>query len=302
VTPAPSYPGALAPERAWWLESLGVRLRVHEWGDPGAPPVVLCHGMFDHGRVFDVLAPLLAERFRVVAYDARGHGDSEWASAYSWPIDVISIVQLLRSLRRPAHLVGHSRGGAQATDAAARAPVDVRQLVNIDGFGPPPEGFDEFGERSTKPLPERFAEYLDWRRGASTRSTWRAYDGIEDLVDRRIRQNPRLTREWLRYFAYHGARETERGWIWKADPHLTRGFGPWQPGWIAPGWAPLRVPMLAVTGTERDTWGPLPEKLIQERLAYVPHAERARVAGAGHFVHLERPRETADVLLAWLER
>ena len=62
------------------------------------------------------------------------------------------------------------------------------------------------------------------------------------------------------------------------------------------------MPMLAVTGTERDTWGPLPEHLIRGRLAYVPHAERARVEGAGHFVHLERPRETADVLLGWLER
>ena len=41
--------------------------------------VLLCHGMFDHGRGFDLLAPLLADRFRVVAMDARGHGESSWA-------------------------------------------------------------------------------------------------------------------------------------------------------------------------------------------------------------------------------
>ena len=60
--------------------------------------------------------------------------------------------------------------------------------------------------------------------------------------------------------------------------------------------------MLAVIGSEHDTWGPLPEALLQERLAHVPRLERATVQGAGHFVHMERPRETAELLLAWLER
>jgi pimeloyl-ACP methyl ester carboxylesterase len=60
--------------------------------------------------------------------------------------------------------------------------------------------------------------------------------------------------------------------------------------------------MLAVIGSEADTWGPLPEPLLQERLGCVPHLERATVQDAGHFVHMERPRETAELLLAWLER
>ena len=37
---------------------------MHEWGDPQATPILLCHGMFDHARGFDLLAPRLAERFR----------------------------------------------------------------------------------------------------------------------------------------------------------------------------------------------------------------------------------------------
>jgi pimeloyl-ACP methyl ester carboxylesterase len=209
-------------------------------------------------------------------------------------------VHLLGSLGRPAHLVGHSRGGGQATDAALWAPECVRKLVNMDGFGPPPEGFAPPGvPLDRRPVPPRFRDYLDSRRKAAQRA-WRPYPSLEDLVERRRQQNPRLSREWLRYFLYHGARQVEGGWIWKTDPEFARGFGPWRPEWIGPGWKGLRMPTLAITGSEPDSWR-LDDAVASERLAYVPELERATVAGAGHFVHMERPRETADVLLGFLE-
>jgi pimeloyl-ACP methyl ester carboxylesterase len=75
--PEITYPGALPPERSRTVPSFGLRINTLEWGDPAAQPLVLCHGMWDHARSFAVLAPLLARRFRVVAIDARGHGDSD---------------------------------------------------------------------------------------------------------------------------------------------------------------------------------------------------------------------------------
>jgi pimeloyl-ACP methyl ester carboxylesterase len=296
----PDFPGAAAPERSRFFRSDGVRLRVHEWGDPSGPPLVLLHGAFDHGRGFDLLAPLLASRFRVLSLTSRGHGDSEWVDSYAWQNDVSDAVNLLRSLGRTAHLVGHSRGGGQATDAALWAPECVRRLVNMDGFGPPPEGFAPPGvPLDRRPVPPRFRDYLDRRRKAAGRA-WRPYPSLEDLVERRRAQNPRLSREWLRYFLYHGARQVEGGWIWKTDPEFAGGFGPWRPEWIGPGWKGLRMPTLAITGSEPDSWR-LDDAVASERLAYVPELERATVAGAGHFIHMERPRETADVLLGFLE-
>jgi pimeloyl-ACP methyl ester carboxylesterase len=282
----------------------GIGLRVHEWGDPSAAPLVLSHGFFDHGRGFELLAPRLAERFRVVSYDARGHGRSDWADAYTWTADLDDLLAVLHSLDRPAHLLGHSRGGSQATDAAVAAPDHVRQLVNLDGFGPPPEGFSPPGRPRAPevPVPTRFAGFLDRRRRAVERGRWRAYPSFEDLVERRGEQNPRLGPAWLRRFLAYSALETEEGWTWSMDPLLTDGFGPWRPEWIAPLWRRLRAPLLAVTGSEPDTWGPLPEPLLAERLAHVPRAERAVIEGAGHFIHMERPAETAALVLAWLER
>jgi len=295
----PSFPGAVAPQRHASVESVGVRLNLLEWGDPEAPPLVLTHGMWDHARSFAVFAPLLAERFRVIAIDARGHGDSAWARAYSWLTDVLDVINVLRWVGRRASLLGHSKGGGQATDAARAVPELVAKLVSIDGFGPP--SLDD-----ERPLPVRFAEFLDQRRtraqaqARAQRDTWRPYASLEDLVERRRAQNPRLSREWLRYLAFHGAREDRDGWRWKADPLMAHGFGPWRPEWIGPSYATLRVPMLAVTGSEPDTWGPLPEPVLAERLGRVPQLERRTIAGAGHFVHIEHPAETARVVLDFL--
>jgi len=298
----PSFDGAVAPERTRTIESLGLRLNLLEWGDPDAHPVVLTHGMWDHARSFAVVAPLLARRFRVIAVDARGHGDSAWAAAYNWPADVLDIINVLRSLGRPAYLLGHSKGGGQATDAARAVPETVTKIVNIDGFGPPSvDGFGPPGRATeAKTVPQRCKEFLDMRRRLAQRAQWRPYKSLDDLIERRHSQNPRLTREWLRYFIFHGAREDAEGWRWKADPHMPYGFGPWRPEWIGLSYATLRVPMLAIIGSEQDTWGPLPETILSERLANVKQLQRCTIQGAGHFVHIERPVETANVILDFL--
>ena len=79
------------------------------------------------------------------------------------------------------------------------------------------------------------------------------------------------------------------------------GFGPWRPEWIGPGYARLRVPMLAIIGSEPDTWGPLPEHILADRLTLVRDLHRRTIQGAGHFVHIERPSETAAAILDFLE-
>ena len=284
------------------MASFGLRIHVCEWGDPDAEPLVLTHGFADHARGFDLMAPLLAERYRVVAVDARGHGDSDWAQEYNWPTEILDLVHVLRDLGRPAVLVGHSRGGGQATDAATLYPQGVRKLVNLDGFGPPSEGFSVPGRRRerTDP-PQNLATYFDWRRRAAGRPGFRPAPSLDEMAERRQAQNPRLSLEWLRYFAFHGSRRTDDGFVWKVDPLAGRGMGPFKAEWIAPTWKRLRAPMLAVVGEIPDTWGPLPEPELSRRLAYVPRLERAVVPDAGHFMHVERPRETARLILDWLE-
>src|SRR5689334_7059171 len=83
------YPGARSPDRQRRVDSNGLSIAVHEWGDEAAPPLLLAHGGMDFARTFDVFAPLLADAgWRVVSWDHRGHGDSQHAALYSWESDL----------------------------------------------------------------------------------------------------------------------------------------------------------------------------------------------------------------------
>ncbi len=293
----PTFPGAVPPERARKLAVGPLELNLVEWGDPKAEPLVLCHGMFDHARAFDVLAPLLAVRYRVVAVDARGHGDSTWADAYRWHDDINDICAVVKSLERPVKLLGHSKGGGQATDATTRMPDLVKKLVNIDGFGPP-SGFKFRGDTSEEVCKE-LGEFLRARRKAST--AFRAASSLDALMKRRGRSNQRLSEPWLRYFVFHAARRSGDDWVWKADPTMSASFGPWNADWIAPAWRWVKPPMLAIVGTEPDFWGPASDDLLDERLELVQNVERVKVLGTGHFVHMERPEDTASLILDFLD-
>ena len=61
------------------------------------------------------------------------------------------------------------------------------------------------------------------------------------------------------------------------------------------------MPMLALFGEEPDAWG-LPDPWRSERLGFVPVLETAAIAGAGHFLHIEKPAETAALVLDFLGR
>ena len=61
--------------------------------------------MWDHARSFATLAPLLAPRFRCIAIDMRGHGDSDWAGAYTWLTEVQDLVHVLQAIGQPVHML-----------------------------------------------------------------------------------------------------------------------------------------------------------------------------------------------------
>lgn len=295
------YLGARGPERAYDFDSEGQRLRLHEWGDPAAVPVVLCHGMWDHARGFDLLAPYLAEDYRVIAIDARGHGDSAWVDNYPWQHDVVDIQRVLRRVGR-AHLVGHSRGGMLATYACAFAPELARKLVNMEGFGPGTNE-DPLPGQAGQPLPgsiEALAGYLDQRRKSHRFADWQPYESLDELVQRRRRTSPRLSEDWLRYFCWHGSRHNADGFRWKVDPMAGSGAGPYRADWIAKTWSLVKRPMLAVIAEQPDTWGPLAEHLLDARLSTVVNLTRARVPNTGHFPHMEEPKATAKLILDFL--
>lgn len=102
-------------------------------GVAGEPPIVLVHGVTLRSEDWENIFPRLKTRYRVIAYDARGHGKSGRAASYALDDLVADLVRILRSIAAaPAVLIGHSIGGATALVAAARERALVRGLVLED--------------------------------------------------------------------------------------------------------------------------------------------------------------------------
>jgi len=102
----------------------GAQTTVETWGSRG--PVVLCvHGMTSSRFSWQRLAEHLQDRFRVVAYDQRGHGDS---ARIHGPMElkrgIRDVENVASALGEPIDLlIGHSWGGAIAIEAGLRMPV-----------------------------------------------------------------------------------------------------------------------------------------------------------------------------------
>lgn len=297
VEQAAAYPGARRPDRHRTVDSGGLAIAVHEWGDEGAPPVLLAHGGMDFAGTFDVFAPMLADAgLRVVSWDARGHGDSEHAALYSWEADLRDSVAVFDSVTAdPVPVVGHSKGGSLMLQLADALPHRVSHLVNIDGL-PSRRSFPDVSDHQrTKLMAQELTTWLDHRRALV--DAQRKPGTIEELAARRARMNPRLDPAWLRYLVTVGARRDPDGWRWKIDPTMRfGGFGPWRPEWSMMRLPDIGVPLLALLGTESDPmgWGTLPADV----LSHLPATGRlVPVEGAGHFIHIEQPRAVADLVL-----
>jgi pimeloyl-ACP methyl ester carboxylesterase len=132
------------------------------------PPIVMAHGMFDHGRRWVPLAERLAEDYEVIAYDARGHGRSD-APETGYDIDtrVTDLLGVLDGLDvDDPVLLGHSMGAATVAWAAATNPDLPRGVVLADPSrfpGTPEIDTDEAAEIARQRLEEAKSAPIDER-------------------------------------------------------------------------------------------------------------------------------------------
>ena len=115
------------------IETAGPRLAYRVWGSPGAPPLVLLHGLGEGGADWDGVAPAFGRHYRVYAPDLRGHGRSDQPGDYSVELmeaDVLGFLDALQLDR--VDLIGHSMGGLVGYLLAGDHPERVRRLILED--------------------------------------------------------------------------------------------------------------------------------------------------------------------------
>jgi pimeloyl-ACP methyl ester carboxylesterase len=112
--------------------SQGLRLHYLDWGNPGAPLLLLVHGISDHARSWDQTARALCREWHVVTPDLRGHGDSAWSpdKSYLNSCYLVDIANLMASLpHERTAVVAHSLGGNIMARHTAIFPDQVAKLV-----------------------------------------------------------------------------------------------------------------------------------------------------------------------------
>jgi pimeloyl-ACP methyl ester carboxylesterase len=108
----------------------GAETTVLRWGERG-PLLVCIHGLGASREGWARIGEHLAGRYRVVAYDQRGHGDSTADGPMTLEQTVADLASVIASLGEPVDaLVGHSWGGALAVAGGRR--LDVARVVAID--------------------------------------------------------------------------------------------------------------------------------------------------------------------------
>ncbi|WP_237717108.1 alpha/beta fold hydrolase [Cupriavidus basilensis] len=200
--------------------------------------------------------------------------------------------------REPLIAIGHSKGGSLLVHAIQALPHRFTRFVAIDGLpfrNPHADSAVRDKKSMTAPIITR---WLDTRRQSPGRT--RKPGTLEELALRRARMNPRLAHEWLCYLAALGARQDADGWRWKLDPVIgSSGFGPMRARWMTDRLPGFPIPMLAIFGTEREPMGW--DATAADLAPYFPPSTQVQVvADTGHFIHIERPRETAELILRFL--
>ena len=111
------------------------RFHYLEWGAPDAQPILLLHGGHQSAHSWDLVSLHLAQKYRIIALDQRGHGDSEWArngdySNLTMAQDAQALVGAI-GLQRPI-IMGHSMGGRNTLLMTRMNPEYPGALVIVD--------------------------------------------------------------------------------------------------------------------------------------------------------------------------
>ena len=291
----PALPFGVIPpprEKASFKGHGGIRLVFDEAGDPAAQPVILLHGGGQTRHAWHRTLQQLGDAgYHALAYDTRGHGESEWSARGDYSPDalVADLRELIACQSALPVLVGASMGGMTSLVAIGESlqPIAVG-LVLVDTAA-----------RLEAAGVERILDFM--------RAHTDGFDSLEDAAAAVAAYNPQRSRHNDRQGLKKNLRLHANGrWHWHWDPrfleHATRntdGEALVLQDRREAAAARVRVPTLLVRGVHSDVVSIAGARALQ---SLIPQAELVDVAEAGHMVAGDRNDLFSTAVITFLEK
>ncbi len=258
-----------------YVEANGLKFHYLDWGNPDNPPLVLLHGVGQTCHTWDLFAAAMSPHFHVMAFDQRGHGDTDWApdKDYSRKTMVKDAEAFTTALGLDRFfLTGMSMGGANSLAFTGQNPDRVEALVVVD-----------IGPRVENKGVQHIRNFM---------KDFREFDSLDDAAAVIHKFNPRRPLEIIRkYTVVYNLKQLPSGkWTWKYDTYFSEGHSrgdvKQMEQELSTEVKKISCPTLLVKGAESDVLSLDGARLLQ---AAVPGSEFALIPGAGHSVMGDNP-------------
>lgn len=256
----------------------GLNFHVTIWGPAEAWPVVMLHGIRGYGETFVGVAEALQPKRRVIAFDQRGRGRTDWDPARNYYTDayVADLAAIVDGLELGSFdLLGHSMGGINAIVYAASHPGRVRRLI-IEDAGPGAFEVSPGAARIRQEMTYTPARFADWEAASAFMRA------LRPSVTEEARQQ--------RLASMLKAEEDGGGFTWRYDHTgiaATRlNPDPARVVDLRPHVAELACETMVIRGGRSDYLQP---EMVAEMKRLNPRIHETVIEGAGHYVHDDQP-------------
>ena len=258
-------------------------LRIHylDWGNEGATPFIVIHHNASSAHTWDDFAQRMRDRYRIIAVDMRGQGDSDWAGEGNYKTEdhASDVIALMTQLDlKNVILMGGSTGGRVALVSAALAPDRAGALIMEDvGAVRPPSIAQGFADRVANGDPE--------------------YDTVEEWAKNLQGQNQRTPYAVFLHLAQHNTKRLPNGKLGlKRDVLIQKDFVPLELWRYV---EQVKAPFLLMPGSESEIVGE-DQQIRFKQLR--PDIEITTIKDAGHLIVHEQPEVFDRTILDFLHR
>jgi pimeloyl-ACP methyl ester carboxylesterase len=275
---------ALSTPASRFVTVNGLRLHYLDFAGEG-PVAVLHHATGFHGWVWTPIAEALTGRYRVLALDARGHGDSEKpAGGYEWKQFVADLTGFIETLRLgPVLGIGHSLGATTTAGVAAEHAELISAAVLLDPVLYP-RGVRRLADEDNPMVAIAHRRRDVWDSHKQVIESYRSRAAFAKWRD-----------DVLRLYVHHGFTAFEAGVRLKCPSSVEAqvfGMGMHIDGWEM--MSRVHVPTLLMRGAESDK---LSAKDANELARLLPQSLLRTLPDTTHTFPMEAPDDVARAIL-----